>query len=112
MAKRATINWHRIEEKQPEAMGLYYLLTVKAWPREDPWHRQPWDGESVAVVFDKWIPGGRPHIVHGQWWSVKESEVIAWAELPKPYEEKGEQVKRNAASKQQADKPKRKKASK
>lgn len=111
MAKRATINWHRIEEKQPETRGPY-LLTVKAWPREDPFHREPWDGKSVAVVFDKWIPGGRPHIIHGQWWSVRASEVIAWAELPKPYEEEGEQAKRNAASKQQADKPKRKKASK
>lgn len=93
--KRTTITWRLITEEQPSTAGTY-LVTTKAWPSSDPFRKNEWDGHSVSVGFDRYIPGGRPHIIRGQWWTKRADDVIAWAEMPKPYEitETGKKAKK------------------
>lgn len=82
--KRATITWVPITEGTPAESGKY-LITVKAWPQSDPFHIEPWDGKTAEVGLDRFVV--IPYYNEaGQWFTVNDGDVLAWARFPKPYE--------------------------
>lgn len=83
MTKRGYITWVPTSERLPEEAG-FYLITVKSRGKDDPFRLKPWDGVSTEVGFDRFI-NTRRDTNRGQWWAVRETDVLAWAELPKPY---------------------------
>lgn len=85
--KRSYIKWIPTAERKPDGFGMY-LVTVKKYAPGDPFKIKGWDGESVETGFDRFFPNTRTETNRGQWWAVRDSDVIAWAELPKPYEVK------------------------
>lgn len=61
-------NWHRFPDEKPPRKQTYYLVTMKGFRRGDP----PW------VTTMRWM---------GRTWMGSSIDVMAWTELPEPYEE-------------------------
>lgn len=90
MTKRGYITWVPTSERLPEEAGMY-IITRKKYGPDNIFGLGTWDGKETETGFDRYLPVIR-NSARGQWWSVRDSDVLAWAELPKPYkteEEKG-----------------------
>ena len=69
------VNWIPMSEKQPAKQGRY-MITVETWRYENCKHvpyRQ--------IYVDDWDD-------LGEFWEEWEGDVLAWAELPAPYDGK------------------------
>ena len=60
--EKQTITWHKYPEEKPKEDALY-LVTVK----------------TAYADSIQWL--------NGEWYGYAERDVIAWAEMPKPYTE-------------------------
>lgn len=64
-------DWIPCSERLPDTDGLY-LITVKVWSE---------NGKHVVSRMthaDNWV--------EDDWWHFSTDDVIAWAEMPEPYE--------------------------
>lgn len=77
------IKWISVKDKLPEKAGKYLVTMEAGWTRHTTVRRfnpKPKHPQQNEPIFTKHLP-----LYSG--WERRTVGVIAWAELPKPYEE-------------------------